>query len=84
MISLHTLVALAGLLVATAKDQEVEELGFGVSDIMEGYRDVVAAAEGFLVFKDGVLGALMLGSGAGGCELERSTEISLEAMCFGR
>ena len=44
LISLHTLVVLAGLPAAVAKDQEARELGFGVSDITEGCRDVVAVA----------------------------------------
>ena len=78
------LVALAGLPVAVAKDQEVGELGFGISNITEGCKDIVAAAEGFPLLKEGVLGTLVLGSGAGGCKLERSAEISLKAMCVGR
>ena len=84
MISLYMLVALAGLLVAVAEDQEVGELGFGISDITEGCGDVVALAEGFPLLKEGVLGTLVLGSGAGGCQLERSVEISLKAMCVRR
>ena len=77
MISSHTLVVLAGLLVAVGGDQGIGEFDLGVSDITKGCGDAVIAAEGFPLFEDGVLGALMLGSGAGGCELERSAEISL-------
>ena len=84
LISLNTLVALASLLVAVSEDQEVGELGFGVKDITEGWRDVVARAKVFPAFEDVVLGALMLGGGAGRRELERRAEISLEAMCVGR
>ena len=66
LIILCTLVALTSLPVAVAKDQEVGELGFGINNITEGCRDVVVAAEGFPLLKGGVLGTLMLGSGAGG------------------
>ena len=84
MISSYTLVALAGLSLVVAKDQEVGELGFGIRDITEGCGDVVAPAQCFPLLKEGVLDTLVLGSGAGGCELERSAEISLKAMCVGR
>ena len=71
------MIALAGLLVAVAKDQEVGELGLGISNITEECGDVVAAEEGFPVFEDGVLGVLVFGSGAGGRELERRAECTM-------
>ena len=75
---------MAGVAVSVAEDEEVGELGFGIADITERWGDVVIEAEAFPQTEDGLLGAAALNSGAGGCELERSAEISLETVCVGR
>jgi hypothetical protein len=74
---------LASFAIAESKDEEVAELLLGLQAI-EGNGDSELLAEVAPDSKDFVGGLSSLGSVGSGGDLERSAEISLEAMSLGR